>query len=495
MPLTTGKGSQSTQYGNITQILIGEQPAYETRVSVSPAANTPSVNTTNGFYKFQPKINSADIAREGSTIPTDFFTGDAAQSRDAAGPLDITNGMVIALSGNGTGLLLRMLTQDKNPEWNIYGGSGQSIPGSMDIAANQTLGTVTTDAGTPATVTSRTFANPVQPIIAIPGTATLGSGGRGRVIIGGTDNDDKAISETVAFTDPLPSGNRTANTQLWYKTVDSVSSAGWGSGNFGVTGQDKSARVIFTPQDDDLVAFWTVEATKGVVPNVYDGVIVENATMEITREGLIAFTCSVLGREARLYTNLSGATLAYNETAGGSNRAERTTITRTGSNGILEASPDVYAGWQCEISGGNDIPMAAVDTTLTMNQELVYTNVTGSRFQVTKPGRGAKRMLQIEASTVYAPENNYSDYFNSNQTLQNVQITWKQSGLGAYPYELTLEVPEMQLTADPDPAVTDLGIIFQNVVMKAIKPENVNIDYDYRFIARYSDYAPVRVYT
>ena len=506
MTLITPKGMVTPQSGNVTNIIIGEQENYSTPLSISGGAvNSATARTSDGFHGVQPRLNQIDIARSGSTIPTNFFTGTAAQTKDAAGPLDITNGFVLPLTVNGSELMLRMLTQDADPTWTIWGGTTKTIPAEVTIVAAQPLSTDTTADGASATHTDMpTQTSPVRPEITISATASLSTGGRGRILIVGTDYEDRPISETVAFTDPLPTdsaGTRVAavaSSKLWYKTITDVRSAGWSSGGtFGVTARNRSARVIFTPDDTDLRAFWTIEASKGVVPNVYDGVIVENATMEITRDALMEWTCSVLGRQARLYTNLSGATLDHSRTADGTapgyldgtNRAMPSKRQTTGSTAIRLASPDVYAGWQCEISGGNDIAMATSDSTLTLNQELEYTNVTGSRFQVTKPTRSGKRLLQLEASTVYATQNNYSEYFNSNRPLQNVQIKWSQSGLGAYPYELILEVPEMQLTSDPDPAVTDFGTIYQNVMMKAIEPENESVEYDYRFIARFSSYS------
>lgn len=481
MPLTTASGAITSTTGNITQILIAEQSNYSTPVSVSPAANTPTVDTTDGFYRFQPRINSADIAREGTTIPSVFFDGSAAQSKDAPGPLDITNGMSFGLSGNGTGLFLRMLTQDKNPSWNIYGGSGTTFPAQVTVVSSGSL--TSTSPLTVADDLSGTT-NPVQIHATLTG-ATLDSGGRGVVVITGTDNDDDVIEETIAFVGAATSGA----TRLWFKTVTSVSVSGFTAGTVGLVADDRSARVIFTPQDEELIAFWTVEAAKGNVPNVYDGVIMQNATVDITRDGLVSFDCTFLGRQARLYTNISGATYNQRETAGSTNRATKSNIMRTGSNHITDASADVYGGWQSIMTAENsNIQMAVQDATLTINQELEYTNVLGEQFQVTQPARGEKRLVQVEGTVVYSRENDYSTYFQGNLVIPNVQVTWRQKGLGAYPYELVLDIPEAQLTADPDPAVTDTGTIVQNVILKAIKPNIANIDYEYRFIARYSDY-------
>ena len=467
MPLTTGYESITSTTGNITQVIVAEQTNYRTPVSIT-AGQTATV--ANGFYQFQPRINSADIAREGTTIASSFFDGSSAQSKDAPGPLDIANGLSIALSGNGTALPLRMLTQDKNPAWNIYGGAGQTIPNAVTVVSSTNL---TTGAKTVADDLSSTT-NPVQLVVTpASGTAT----GRAIIQITGTDNADSVITETIAY--PAGSTIGTATTRLWFKTVTAVSTSGFSGGTFAITATDRSAQVIFQPQDEELVAFWTGEITKGNVPNVYDGLCMQNATIDITRDGLVAFDCTFLGRQGRLYTNLAGQ-------QGNPATGVAPLRTELGSD-VQLASPDVYGGWQTRITAENtDLQVAAQESTLTINQELEYTNVLGEQFQVTQPARGDKRLVQLESTVVYARENNYSSYFEGNVTLPNVKVTWRQRGLGAYPYELTLEIPEAQLTADPDPAVADTGTITQNVVLKAIKPANV--DYEYRFIARYSNY-------
>ena len=465
MPLTTARGAISPQTGNVSQILIAEQDNYSDETKVA-----------SDVYKFQPRINSADIAQEGTTIETAFFDGSAAQTRDAPGPIDITNGMSIALSGNGTALPLRMLTQDKNPTWNIFGGTGQTIPAQETVVSSTTLGTSSSTNHTVADNLSSTE-NPVQLNV------TLASGrvtGRGVINITGTDNSDNTISETLAFRAGT-SASATARSRLWYKTVTAVTSAGFAAGTFTMTARDRSAQVIFTPQDDELVAFWTAEVAKGVVPNLYYGLCMQSATIDITRDALVAFDCTFLGRRGRLYRNFGGDTGAS---------AEKTPFSSL--TGKELASADVFGGWQAQLTAENDISIALQELTLTINQELAYTNVLGDQFQPSPPVRGAKRLVQFEATVSYAPENDFSDYFESNQVLSNVQLAFNQTGLGAYPYQLVLEADECQFTADPDPAVADVGQITQTLTFKATRPRTGS---EYRFRARYSDYEAVKVYS
>ena len=486
MPLTTPASGITTQSGNVTQIIIAEQANYADESQTD--ASSPRVVAANGalsggdFYKFQPRINAADIAAEGTTIEGAFFDGSAAQSQDAPGPFDIANGMSIALSGNGTALPLRMLTQDKNPSWNIYGGTGQNLPAAVTVAAATTR---LSDGGSNAVIADNlsSTTNPVQLTFTPSNTATIEAGKRATVTFKGTDNWDTPIEETLAFRSAT--AKNAATSRLWYKTVTEIAVEGWESASgktYGVTAQDKSAQVIFTPQDSELVCFWTAEVVKGLTPNLYYGLSMQSATIDITRDALVSFDCTFLGRRARLYRNLAGVTTVP---------ADKSTW-RTNASALSSASPDVYGGWQGTLTAESDIQVALQELTLTINQELGYTNVLGSQFQVTQPGRDAKRLVQFEATVIYAPENNYSSYFESNQVIPNVKLQFNQTGYGAYPYNLTLEADECQLTANPDPAVSDAGTITQTITMKAVRPRT---GLEYRWLARYSEYDRVRIYT
>ena len=481
MTLNTGKGNITAQSGNISQVLIAEQADFNTPISLSGGADA---STANGFYRYQPRVNSMDIAAEGVTIPAVFFDGSAGQTKDAQGTFDIANGFGFGLSNNGSALFLRMLTQDKNPTWNIWGGSGQNIPAADTVVSSRAL----TDASTAATIADNlsTVTSPVQLVFTPANAATIASGQQATVTFAGTDSEDTDITETILYNENTAKNEATS--RLWYKTVTAVTTAGWDEASgktYTVTAQDTSAQVVFTPQDDELVAFWTAEVAKGLIPNVYDGLCMQSATIGITgRNDLIGFNCTFLGRNARTYTNLNGDM---------GSTARKTDFTTTGANRIGFASPDVYAGWQGVLTAENtNIEIALQELSLTINQELAYTNTTGSRFQGSPPVRDAKRLTQIESTIVFSPENDFNTYFDNNQILPNVNLTMRQAGYGNYPYELTFRIPEFQLTAKPDPSVTGFGAIPQTVVGKAVKGDRA-IEYD--ILARYSDYPAVRVYT
>ena len=496
MPLTTAQGDITTTTGSISQAIFGEQTNYSTQLVIPPTGNSntdrPVATQAQGFYRYQPRINSLDLAREGETIPTNFFDGFSAQTQDAPGPLDIANGVSFALSGNGTALIWRMLTQDLNPTWTAYGTSGQTFPAEIDIvSATQALTETATSATLTGTSDLAALHSPVQLNFLTTGSATLASGqSQASITIEGTDYWDNFIDETFTFS--AASGPYRVKTELWYKTVTKVETAGWDQSSgktFSVKAEDKSTETIFTPQDEILSVFWTGEIAKGNIPNVYNGLCAQSATIEFTRTGLIAVSCTFTGREGKLYENLAGQKAARD----GSFYPQRTDITGAGSD-LDPASADVYGGWQSNLTAENtDLKVAAQEGTFTFNQNLVYTNTVGERFQGAPPARDEKRLVQIEATALYARENNYSTYFESNRPIPNVNMRWDQVGDGAYPYSLRVEMPRCQLTADPDPAVSDLGVVTQDLVMKAIR--SAQNAYEYRVIARYSDYPALPVRT
>ena len=382
------------------------------------------------------------------------------------------------MSANGTALPLRMLTQDKNPAWNIYGGSGQSLPTLVTVVASTNL----SDTGEDATIAQAAPStnSPVQLTIT-PASMTIPAAGRGIIRVEGTDEDGTDVYEEWAWS---TASNTAVRGRIWFKTITKVRSSGFSAGTYTVATRDRSAQVIFTPQDLELVAYWTAEVAKGVVPNLYYGLIMQNCTIEVTPEAFVAFDATMLGRRAKLYENLAGDTTPPSDLS----------TWRTPSTGLETASADVYAGWQGVLTAENtDIEIAQSEMTLTLNQELAYTNVrSGTQYQVSPPVRDAKRLTQMEATVLYDPHNDFSTYFEGNQVIPNVKLTFKQSGYGAYPYELVFEMPECQLTADPDPAITDTGQITQTLTMKAVRPRT---GLEYRVVARYSEYEEVKDYS
>ena len=480
MALVVPAGLTTTQFGNVTQIIIAESVNWSSEAATDP---TPLIVAPNGatsggdFYPQQLRVAGADIAREGTTIAQSEFDGSAAKSKDAAGAYDVANSIDFLLSGNGTGLLFRNLTQTKNPLWNILNGTGTTLPATVNVVANTALLKSTSEDATIADDLSSTT-NPAQLVVTPSSTATI-SGIQGRVYLKGTDHMDRVIDENLNFPASAPTTALTSS--LWYKTVTQISSSGFeeASGKtYGVTARDVAARVQFIPQDRRLVSFLTAEVAKGEIPNIYYSLLINEMTMDITRDGLLVANCAMLGRNSKLRTNLAGDT--------------GPTALPTETPQLRKAQGNIYPGLRAVLTAEDtDIAVDMQEATFSVNQDYEYTDVLGKPYQISQPGRNDKRLVQIEATVLYTPENDYSEYFENNSTLPNVKLTFQEEGLGAFPYKLSIIMPETQLTADPDPAVTDPGSIQQTLNIQAIRGRRA---YEYYIEAEYSSFPLMRVY-
>ena len=478
----TGKEAITTQFGNVSSVIIGEQANYadESLDDVSSPVAIASNGARSGgdFYRYQPRVNNSDLAATGTTIANTFWDSTASQSKDAAGSSSIANGMVILFSGDGTALPLSMLTQTLNPTWRIWGGTGQNLPAAVNVIDDQALSSDSsslTIANNLSAVTS-----PVQLALtpaedAIPSTAASAS-----VRIVGTDNSDRAINETIRWVQAAPTA--TLRSKHYYKTVTGATSQGWTAGaanKITATARDTSVEVIFTPQDLRLVRYWTIVLNKGLVPNIYYGCILNQVSLEVSNEAFLGMACTFLGRRQKLYTNLAGDT--------------GPTATPDSRSALQEASANIFSGPQTKLFAEGGIELSMTDLTINFSQELEYINTFGQRFQAAAPGRSTKRLVSFEGTQVYSPQNNMSEYFENNTTMSDIRLQALENGLGLYPFEANLEADEGQFTTNPDPAVSEEGAITQDSAFKLIRATGQSAEYRWR--CRYPVYDQVRIYT
>ena len=479
-------GNPTTQFGNVALVRLAEQ---RNRFGDRSATNTSARVVSNAgavsggdFLAKQPRPISTNIRRTGTTIRIPTLDESSAETKDAAGSYTIEDGFTIALSMADTEAIFAMLTQTLNPIWKIYGGSGQNLPAAVTVINAQLLKNASTALTVADNLSSTT--SPVRITFTPTSTAQIASGQKASIVITGTDFKDRPIDERLTWTSDAPTAAQT--TKLWYKTVTTpVTSQGWteGSGrSVTATARDTSVQVNYRPYDLVINRFWTALVVKGIVPNVYWDLVLNECVIEIGQEEAMSLACSFLGSEAALYTNIA-------KQSGPTARADTFTD-------ITKAVKDVYAGPQVRLFadgvGGTDIRMKMSDTTFTVNQNLTYADIYGDRFQNQSPGRETKRLVQLEGQGIYAPENNMSTYFENNNTLTNVELRMEEDGLGAYPYSTIWRIPEFQFTADPDPEVAE-GIIYQDLIGKAILPDNQT--WEYEIECRYPSYNQVLIFS
>ena len=459
--------------GNNSQAIIGEQATWASEAE----------DETNA-YAFQPLLTGMDIARSGTIIETNYFDGQSTMNKGLAGPLDIANGLTFSTSGNGTALFYRMLTQDLNPTRVELGDTdanavdivdGITITGSDPVSINIGSGIPGTSAG---------VNHPVR-LLVTPQASSVLSAGRtnGFISLTGTDNNDTVFTENVFFypaSDFMSGLGKATYTQSYFKTLTAATATGWGTGStVDISVQNQAAEVTFTPQDARIAAYWFAEIAKGNIPNVYRGLLLESASLALTRDAMISFECGFLGRKGVPYSNLGG------DTESSAGRVEKTSAAD-----LNFASPDIFAGWQATVEGaGLRIPVT--DGTLTVTQNFEYTNVLGSRFQESPPVRGNKRSLTFESTFLYDERNNYSEFFENNRTIPNLSIVMLNEAACAFPHRFEFTIREAQLTADPDPAVAGFGVIPQTISVQAVSSTRGTPDFQIR--CRFSEYAGTSV--
>ena len=227
MAFTTNFRNIDSQSGNESQVLIGEQADYsdESVRNLQPAViSATGVKSGGDPYLVQPLLNSASLRQEGTTIPSEFLDGSAAQSQDAPGPYDIGGGFSIGLSANGTALPFRMLTQDKNPLWYVRGTAltthSRTLPPTVNVVANtERLKESAADATIADDLSSTTW--PVQLEVTFGSAATYAAGStRALITFEGTDHEDNPFRQTKSLITPVsvwrPAG---VKSDLWLSLI------------------------------------------------------------------------------------------------------------------------------------------------------------------------------------------------------------------------------------------------------------------------------------
>lgn len=445
---------------------------------------------TNLFYKQQPRIVEAGLREEGTLVDIPIKTGNAAMNKYASGPLDITDGLMLLGSCDGTALLYRMITQMKDP------GPGQALNATDNAikyisgdassgVALPTTGSIATPA-IPATIT-----NPVRITIQPDATSAFATGKTyttfkvtGTVQSGeGVGSSDRVLTETVTFLSSDKGAVWTAKmTDSYFKTVTSIVGVAddWGTVRLiTVSATDTGKRVTFTPQDDALVAFWDLEFTKGTIPQLYRRIIGNEISVSISRTEAIIFALTCLGKDGRTYENFKGDT---GETA-----------KKSSAKNLGSASPETYTGWQAELSvDGVRFPL--LDSTLNINQNLVNSDViSGGRYQESPPVRNGNRDTNVTGTVVFSPENNLSSAFKNNLTWENVKIILRNQPLAGFPWQTVFNFPKAQLRVSPDPASPRNERINQTFELMSFT-DDIGGVLEYNIVADYANYERPRLY-
>ena len=459
-----------------------------TESSGSPAA-------ARKFHPVQPLIIESSLRGGGENIPLPYKTGNSAMTKDAPGPISVEEGLVFAGTGDGMEMFYRMMTQTRNPDV-VDIGSGQDSSKQTLLAAGA-LNDVLSDAAVTG-VTAPTLVNlselndgvdsgkiPVR-LDLTPSSAAAISG-IGLVQIRGKDKDGLDIQEYVVWnaTD-IAKTDKSKKTRNYYVSVTNYVSSGWTAGTLEIACTDTSKKVTYTPQDDELVAFWFIRLVRGITPTLFSGVIGNSFEVALGRDTALEWNVTCLGKRSWPNTNIRG--VAATNPAAGPASGGRVPI----DDSIGFADPSIFTGWQCELDIGGT-RMALIDSTLSINQNLENSGViTGDRYEETRPFRGTDREVMLDGTVVYSPENNLSQVYLDNTTLEDVQLNLRNRPRGGFYWLTRFVFPTTQINTNPDPASPRDGRISQTFNLKCFTEGIGGGPKDYRIETFVPHHADVR---
>ena len=443
------------------------------------------------FHPVQPLIIESSLRGGGENIPLPYKTGNSAMTKDAPGPISVEEGMVFAGTGDGMEMFYRMMTQDKLP-------SSDPIH-STQITTEQTLIAAGALGDNIGTYVHSGIATPtLAPLSALNDDAGTGkvpvkldvtpsaapdSGKTGLVKIEGTDKDGLQIQEFLAWA----TGNATQKTKNYYNSVTRYSSSGYTAQTLKIACTDTSRKVTYTPQDEELVAFWFVRLVTGITPRLFSGVIGNSFEASLGRDAAIEWNVSCLGKRTWPNRNIRG------EEWGGADGTDNTKGRRVKlDSSIGFANPTIFTGWQCELDIGGT-RMALIDSTLSINQNLENSGViTGDRYEEAQPFRGTDREVMVDGTIVYSPENNLSQVYLDNTTLEDVNLNLRNRPRGGFYWLTRFNFPTTQINTNPDPASPRDGRISQAFNLKCFTEGVGGGPKDYSIETYVPDYTPVR---
>lgn len=317
----------------------------------------------------------------------------------------------------------------------------------------------------PAGAWSSPFSLTTQPTATVPPcdpaklTFTFSENKTGNITIVGKDQNDLDITETLIF-----SNNSAKTTTKFFKTVNAggitTNINRVGNETLTVTG-NKKVNVYILSLGDNVTEGMTLEVSKGGIPSVYTGVVVNTATISL--EDVMRFTLGLLGKRGYNSCKLSTS---------GSNRIPIPSSTPSSLTGFTRVTDQVFPSWGMYLqldwgSGFETIPIASMTLTLDNNLRFVdrYKN---DRYR-SKPVRGGNRNFSLTVGIDYNTSYNIFDYYFLNTLELSAKLKcFRKPGAGAE-YSIEINIPRCQITTFPDPAVTDYAEIVQELTLRPLR--------------------------
>lgn len=273
--------------------------------------------------------------------------------------------------------------------------------------------------------------------------------------IAGKDQNDAAITDIVSL-DTATTGASTKH----FKTVNAtgISATGFAVGTTGLyIESDKDTYTHIITLGDDVLDGMTIEEVKGGIPSVFVGSIINAGAIALG--DTLTLAGSILSKQGWNRYKVSATT--------GDPTASTTPTDVSGWSRITE---EIFPAWGLSLFlEGAGTATGIESATFNLNNQLAFpTRYRGLRTPP-KPVRSAVREVSLVATIDYDTVN--SDYdlkMLHNQVIQAKLLAYHKPYAGAE-YSVQLDFPRCQITAFPDPDVSDFSQVVQELSLNPIR--------------------------
>lgn len=379
----------------------------ETVAKWSKAVNSDTVlklNTGGDIPGIQPQIARVGVALGGTVVDLELLKGGADMPKPAQGSYTVQGDLIInATTRNGNELILRNVSQDRNPSA-VYAGGG-AFPASHTVVAavnaNNAKGSHTVVA------IPNSIEYEVDPTVTLSSSPAIATGKlEGIVTLTGPDRNDVVITRVARFTAAdITAGTLSKKVGSYFKNITAVSSENFSAGQVAVTVEDKATKLTLTPYDSAIVDYIDLGLDIGnLVPFSFYGGVANGVGFNFTRDEAVQYTLGMLFGEVGIRQNFQD----------GSSPLVLPT-------GIENAVTEVFVGTQCEVEiAGVKLPLNSAE--LNMSQSYVPGPYIGKTLWPKKPRRSGYRTCQLNLSFPATQENNWLQYYAAHADFLDVTV-------------------------------------------------------------------------
>jgi hypothetical protein len=289
---------------------------------------------------------------------------------------------------------------------------------------------------------------------------TLDQADSGTFAIAGTDQNDAAITENLVF-----DASATETTTKHFKTVDAGGitwAAGFTTATTLLIESDKDTYTHVIELGDSVRDGLTIEMVKGGIPSVYIGALVNSATMTLGED--LSLAMSLLAKRGwnRCKVPASGTT-------------PTSSTTPTDISGYTRIAEQVFPGWGLAMYlDGAGSATEVNGLTLMLNNNLDFPTRYRNVRTRPKPVRTARRETAITVGIDYDTVNADMDVKALNNQVMQVQVVAYCKPYAGAEYSIQWDMPRCQITAFPDPEVSDFSEVIQELALNPIKSDSAS---------------------